>query len=99
VPARVRGQRAAESDRRDRGSLAEHGSQRSGRKVQGLPELASLTDYVLVDSIQPVIAHYTREPDGSWRVRFVDPDGALVLRSLEVESAVSELYRNVLTQA
>ena len=67
-----------------------------GDKFRLYRELASLVEYVLVAQDRAFIMQYLREPDGTWRVAFVEGlDSTLSLRSVGVDVPLAEIYEKV----
>lgn len=68
-----------------------------GEKFFGYILLPSLKEYVLVSQHRPRIETFIRQPEGSWLVgHFVEGlSASLLVRSLNVEIPLSEVYANV----
>lgn len=69
------------TERRDRGD-----------KFQDYRSIPSCTDYLMCDSTEPLIEHYARDADGSWRLREYGPADVVPLRGVEVRLSVAEVY-------
>lgn len=63
-----------------------------GDKLISCRSLPSLTDYLLLSQHEPRVEHYEREARGAWRLVTVGPSDRLVIASLEIDLAVSDLY-------
>ncbi len=60
----------------------------------------SLTDYVLISQIQPLIEHFQRRPDGQWPVTEVRGlEGELHIASINCRLKLSEVYSHVSFQS
>jgi Uma2 family endonuclease len=66
-----------------------------GRKFHDYQRIPSFTDYLLCSSDEPLVEHYSREADGSWRLRTYGNGDVIELRSIEVTISVERLYLNV----
>jgi len=63
-----------------------------GEKFQDYRSIPSCTDYLMCASTEQLTEHYTREADGSWRLREYGSEDVVPLRGLEVRLSVAELY-------
>lgn len=52
-----------------------------GEKWAAYQRVASVSDYLLVSQRGPLLEHFAREPDGTWRYAQVGPGGAITLRN------------------
>jgi Uma2 family endonuclease len=66
-----------------------------GEKFHDYRSIPSCTDYLMCASTEQRIEHYTREADGSWRLREYGPTDTVPLRGLEVRLSVAEIYSKV----
>lgn len=67
-----------------------------GRKFAYYRQLASLIEYLLVAQHEARVEHYTRQPDGSWRLEETDdPDAVLDLPSIGCTLSLAEVYEKV----
>jgi Uma2 family endonuclease len=70
-----------------------------GEKFEHYRQIASLRDYLLVDSRGVAVEARHRKPDGTWSSEAAGPGGRVSLPSLELELAVDEIYRDGLLGA
>lgn len=57
---------------------------------------STLTDYILVSQDKPVVEHYTRENDGSWKLVFyMGLDKSFKINSIECTLKLSEIYDRI----
>jgi len=63
-----------------------------GDKFHDYRSIPSCTDYLLCSSSEALVEHYTRDADGSWRLREYGPSDVVPLRGVDVSLAVRELY-------
>jgi Uma2 family endonuclease len=67
-----------------------------GRKFKAYASLPSLDTYVLVGQDLAAVDVYTRQPDGSWRIVFVEGLEATVpLTTLDAQLTMAEIYADV----
>ena len=67
-----------------------------GRKFALYREMASLAEYILVSQDRALIMQHLREPDGTWRLAFVEGLGStLALRSVGADIPLAEIYDKV----
>ena len=67
-----------------------------GRKFAYYRQLASLAEYLLVAQDEVRVEHYTRQPDGSWRLEESDdPAAVLTLPSIGCTLSLAEVYEKV----
>lgn len=67
-----------------------------GEKLESYGRIASITDYVLIAQDEPRVDHYSRQPDGSWRLVILkDLAEALSLPSIGVDLPLAEVYDRV----
>jgi Uma2 family endonuclease len=67
-----------------------------GAKFARYRQLASLTDYLLVDQEAIYIEHFTRQPDGSWRfVAVSNRQAFLRIQSIGCKLEVEDIYEKV----
>ena len=66
-----------------------------GEKFAHYRRIDALQDYVLVSQTEPLIEHFSRQADGSWRYRALGPGEQLVLASIECTIAVNRIYLKV----
>lgn len=66
-----------------------------GKKFWYYRHLESLQDYILVDQDEPLIEHYTRQPNGGWLMLTIEAGQTLVVESLGCEIAIDELYVDI----
>lgn len=58
--------------------------------------LKSLTDYVLIAQDKPLVEHFSRQPDNSWKSVVIQGlDAILALPSIEIEIPLIELYEKI----
>jgi Uma2 family endonuclease len=69
-----------------------------GKKFDHYRAIASLKDYVLVSQDEPLVEHYARQDDGSWRLVVHRAGGRVALTGAECTLAVDELYLKVFDQ-
>jgi Uma2 family endonuclease len=56
----------------------------------------TLTDYLLVQQVAPVVEHFSRESDGSWSYRVYEGlDQSFVIKSINCELQLSDIYERV----
>lgn len=71
------------------------GYDRSG-KFEAYRDLASLQEYILVETESHRVETFRRMEDGAWQVRFYDDlKGAVRVMSLGIEISMAEIYRGV----
>jgi Uma2 family endonuclease len=65
-----------------------------GAKFQHYQAIPSLTDYVVVASDRERVDHFTREPDGSWRLWPIGPTAPRDVRitSIDATLALDDVY-------
>ena len=66
-----------------------------GEKFDHYIQVASLRDYVLVSTGRDRIEHRSRNEDGSWNLRFLEPGDALILTGIEARIPVEQVYAKV----
>ncbi len=67
-----------------------------GEKFARYRQLASLTDYLLVEQESVYIEHFTRQPDGSWRfVAVTHGEAFLYIQSIGCKLEVEDIYEKV----
>lgn len=58
--------------------------------------IKSLTDYVLISQDKPLVEHYSKQPDNSWKSVVIQGlDAVLSFPSIEVEIPLGELYDKI----
>ncbi len=58
--------------------------------------IKSLTDYVLISQDKPLVEHFSRQPDNSWKSVVIQGlDAILALPSIEIEIPLIELYEKI----
>jgi Uma2 family endonuclease len=58
--------------------------------------IKSLTDYVLVSQDKPLVEHYSKQPDNSWKSVVIQGlDASLSFPAIEVEISLGELYEQI----
>ncbi len=67
-----------------------------GEKFHDYRSIPSCTDYLMCASTERLVEHYTREADGSWRLREYGAADVVSLRGLAVSLSVAELYAKAL---
>lgn len=65
-------------------------------KLAHYRRIPSLREYLLVSQRARMITHLSRNDDGSWTLRDVEPPGAVRLPSIGCELVFDEVYRNPL---
>jgi Uma2 family endonuclease len=70
-----------------------------GDKFASYRLMPSFTEYLKVSSKLVRIEHFTRESDGSWRLREYASGDRFAITSLGIELAVDDLYRKVFEEA
>jgi Uma2 family endonuclease len=56
----------------------------------------TLTDYVLVSQDEPVIEHFTRQPDGSWSYRLTTGlESSVTIASISCTLNLAEVYERI----
>jgi Uma2 family endonuclease len=59
-------------------------------------DIASLQDYILVEQSRVSVEHYSRQPDGSWKLRVYEaPEEILTLSSIDCTLRVEEIYERI----
>ncbi len=66
-----------------------------GDKFESYGTIASLEEYVLISQMKVRVEHYHRGPDGAWTYRALGLGDRLILRSIECEITVDEIYLKV----
>lgn len=67
-----------------------------GRKLKAYTSVPTLDAYVLVAQDRPAADVYTRLPDGTWRIEFIEGmDASLPLACLDTALILSEIYADV----
>jgi Uma2 family endonuclease len=66
-----------------------------GKKFFYYRHLSSLQDYLLVSQDEPLIEHYSRQPNGGWLFTTVEAGQILHLASLDCSIAVDEIYHDI----
>lgn len=67
-----------------------------GKKFWHYRHIASLTDYILVSQDEPVIEHYSRQPNGGWLLQTVEGiSGILHLPSIDCELPLAEIFQDI----
>jgi Uma2 family endonuclease len=69
-----------------------------GDKFHDYRSIPSCTDYLLCSWSEALVEHYTRDADGSWRLREYGPHDVVPLRGVDVSLAVQELYAKAFAQ-
>ncbi len=68
-----------------------------GQKFELYREIASLGDYVLVDTASPHIEHFARQPDDSWTFReYRGLESSITLVSIGCRVGLAGVYAGVL---
>ncbi len=67
-----------------------------GKKFEIYRTIATLADYVLVSQKEPLVEHFTRQPDGSWNLRERRLGDRIELCAVACVIAVEGVYRSVL---
>jgi Uma2 family endonuclease len=52
-----------------------------GEKWAAYQRIASVRDYLLVSQRSPLVEHFARQPDGTWRYAQLGPGGVITLRN------------------
>lgn len=56
----------------------------------------TLTDYILVSQVEPLVEHFTRQTDGSWSYRFyMKPEQSLTIDSIHCTLQLAEVYDRI----
>ena len=56
----------------------------------------TLTDYLLVSQDQPLVEHFTRQPDGTWSYRLtMGLDSSVVITSISCTLKLAEVYERI----
>jgi Uma2 family endonuclease len=63
-----------------------------GDKFHDYRSIPSCTDYLMCSSTEPLVEHYTRDADGSWRLREYGTSDVVPLRGVDVTLSVAEIY-------
>lgn len=59
-------------------------------------EISTLQDYVLVSQAKPIVEHFSRQPDGSWRYTSVSGlTSILHLASIDCQLPLAEIYDRI----
>ncbi len=66
-----------------------------GKKFWYYRHLASLQDYLLVSQDEPLIDHYTRQPNGGWLLTTVETGGVLRIDSIDCSIPIAEIYEDI----
>lgn len=66
-----------------------------GEKFRNHQRLESLEEYVVIDSERFLVNVYRREPDGRFRIEFVEPGGVLELQSIGAQLPAELVYEDV----
>lgn len=67
-----------------------------GEKFEKYRLLASLCEYVLISQSRPLVEHYVRQPDGSWRLmEYRDLSDVVELPSIGCRLALADIYEEV----
>ena len=67
-----------------------------GTKFDHYKKISSLREYLLVRQKEPCVEQFIRQPSGDWLLRqAVGLEATLVIPSLEITIALSEIYANV----
>jgi Uma2 family endonuclease len=68
-----------------------------GEKFRHYRNIASLAEYVLISQDAPIVETFFRQGDGSWVIAgtYTGLDARAVLRSVEIELALSDVYAGV----
>ena len=65
-------------------------------KLAHYRRIPSLREYVLVSQHERLITHLSRNDDGTWTLRDIEPPGVVRLPSIGCELGFEEVYRNPL---
>jgi Uma2 family endonuclease len=67
-----------------------------GAKFAQYRRIDSLTDYVLVSTLEPRIEHFVRQPDDRWLLsETVDLSASIVIESIDCGLPVAEIYDRI----
>jgi Uma2 family endonuclease len=67
-----------------------------GSKFTAYRNIETLTDYMLVDQDTVHIEYFSKESDGTWRLReYFNMEGAVEIKSIQATAPIKEIYERV----